>query len=60
MPLNSVNRPPYWNSTYGFNFDHITAVGNRHVIQHLSAKFYPTAEKWCHVNFQDGRSPPSS
>jgi len=26
MPLNSPRRPPYWNSTSGFDFDHITAV----------------------------------
>ena len=26
MPLNSPKRLPYWNSTSGFNFDHITAV----------------------------------
>ena len=26
MPLNSSKRPPYWNSTSGFDFDHITAV----------------------------------
>jgi len=26
MPLNSPKRPPYWNSTSGFHFDHITAV----------------------------------
>jgi len=26
MPLNSVKRPPYWNSTSGFDFDHTTAV----------------------------------
>jgi len=26
MPWNSPKRPPYWNSTSGFNFDHITAV----------------------------------
>ena len=26
MPRNSPKRPPYWNSTAGFNFDHITAV----------------------------------
>ena len=26
MPLNSPKRPPYWNSTSAFNFDHITAV----------------------------------
>jgi len=26
MSLNSQKRPPYWNSTPGFDFDHITAV----------------------------------
>jgi len=26
MPLNSPKRPPYWNSTPDFDFDHITAV----------------------------------
>jgi len=26
MPLNSPKRSPYWNSTSGFDFDHITAV----------------------------------
>jgi len=26
MPLNSCKRPPYFNSTSGFDFDHITAV----------------------------------
>jgi len=26
MPLNSPKRPPYWNYTSGFDFDHITAV----------------------------------
>jgi len=26
MPCNSPKRPPYWNSTSGFDFDHITAV----------------------------------
>ena len=26
MPCNSPKRPPYWNSTFGFNFDYITAV----------------------------------
>jgi len=26
MPWNSPKRPPYWNSTSGFDFDHITAV----------------------------------
>jgi len=26
MPWNSRKRPPYWNSTSGFDFNHITAV----------------------------------
>jgi len=26
MPLNSPKRSPYWNSTSGFDFDHITPV----------------------------------
>jgi len=26
MPLNLPKRPPYWNSTSGFDFDHITTV----------------------------------
>jgi len=26
VPLNSPKRPTYWNSTSGFDFDHITAV----------------------------------
>jgi len=26
MPLNSPKRPPYWNSTFCFDFYHITAV----------------------------------
>jgi len=26
IPLNSPKRPPCWNSTSGFDFDHITAV----------------------------------
>jgi len=26
MPLNSSKYPPYWNSTSGSDFDHITAV----------------------------------
>ena len=26
MPLNSPKRPPYWNSTSGFDFEHITAI----------------------------------
>ena len=41
MPLNSPKRPPYWNSTSGFDFDHITAV--------LSKSDHPQQKKmtWC-------------
>ena len=39
MPLNLPKCLPYWNSTSGFNFDHITAT--THVILHQSVKFYP-------------------
>ena len=37
MPWNSPKRPPYWNSTSGFDFYHYRS---RHVILHQSAKFY--------------------
>ena len=37
IPWNSPKRPPYWNSTSGFDFDH----RSRHVILHQSATFYP-------------------
>jgi len=61
MPLNSPKRPPYWNSTFGFDFDHITAV---YVTLHQSPKFYQNRttlgrKKWRHVDFQDGGSQPS-
>jgi len=39
MPLNSTKRPPYWNSTSGFDFDHNHR--SRHVIVHQSATFHP-------------------
>ena len=54
MLLNSPKRPPYWNSTSGFDFDHHRS---RHVILHQSAKFYPNrttlSRKRCrHVDFK--------
>jgi len=53
------NVPRYWNSTSGFDFDHITAVATCH-----SVKFYPNRtalgrKKWHHIDFQDGGSLPS-
>ena len=60
MPLNSPKHPPYWNSTSGFDFDHIHHR-RQHVILHQSPKFYPNRttvgrKKWRHVDFQDGGS----
>ena len=61
MPLDSPKRPPYWNSTSGFDFDHITAVSMsfctslRNIIQIRP----PSAKKGRHVDFQDGGSQPS-
>ena len=40
MPLNSPKRPPYWNSTSGFDFDYITAVDMSFFL-HQCPKFYP-------------------
>jgi len=62
MPLNSPNRPPYWNSTSGFDFRQYHC--SWHIILHQSAKFYPNRttlgrKKWRHVDFQDGGSQPS-
>ena len=60
QPLNLPKRPPYWTSTSGFHFNHITAVvmlfctSLRNFIQIGP----PSAEKWRNVDFQDGGSPP--
>ena len=55
MLLNLPKRLPYWNSTPGFDFDHITAVDMSFC---TSLRYFieigpPTAEKWRHVDFQD-------
>jgi len=62
MLLNSPKRPPYWNSTAGFDFDHIIAVDMsfctslRNFIQIGPS----SAEKNDFMSdFQDGGSQPS-
>ena len=48
MPLNSPKRPPYWNSTSGFDFDHITAQSTCHsvpVYEILSKSDHPRQKK---------------
>ena len=60
-PLNSPKRPPYWNSTSGFDFDYITAV-DMSFCTSLGSFIQigpPSAEKNDVVDLQDGGSPPS-
>jgi len=61
MPWNSPKRLPYWNSTPGFDFDHITAVDMSFCTsqQNFIQIGPPSAEKKHHVDFQDGGYPPS-
>jgi len=58
MPLNTPKRPPYWNYTSGFHFDHITAVDMSFCtsLQNFIQIGPPSAEKNDVVNFQDGGS----
>ena len=63
MPLNSPERSPYWNSTSGFDFDHITAVDMSFCtrLQNFIQIGPPSAwrKKMTSVDFQDGGSQPS-
>ena len=47
MPWNSPKRPPYWNSTSGVEFDHITAVDchSAPVCEILSKSDHPQQKK---------------
>jgi len=47
MPLNSPKCPPYWNSTSGFDFDHITAMAchSAPVSEILSKSDHPRQKK---------------
>ena len=62
MPWNSPKRRPYWNSTTGFDFDHITAVDMSFCTS--LRNFIQIRPLSCRKNdvmsiFQDGGSPPS-
>jgi len=53
-----------WEFYFWFRFWPYHCSLQLHVILHQSMKFYPNCtalgrENWCHVDFQDGRSPPS-
>jgi len=49
-------RPPYWNSTYGFDLDHFAAISVLFCIRLPNfVQIGPsTTEIWCHIDFQDG------
>ena len=47
MQLNSPKRPPYCNSTFGFDFDHITAVDTSFCTS-LAALFYSPVDSPMH------------
>jgi len=57
MPWNSRKRPPYWNSTSGFDFDHITVVDMSFctVGEIVSISNRPQQKKWRHVDFSRWR-----
>jgi len=53
MKWNSPKRPPYWNSTSGFEFDHITTVDMSFCtsLRNFIQIGPPSAEKLRHVDF---------
>jgi len=57
MPLNSPKRPPYWNSTSGFDFEQITAVdmSSAPVSEVLSKSDYPQQKKITSCRFSRWR-----
>jgi len=61
MPWNSPKRPPYWNSTSGFEFDDIATVDMSFCtsLRNFIQIGPPSAEKNDYVDFQDGGSQPS-
>jgi len=50
MPLNSPKRPPYWNSTSGFDFDHITCH-SAPICEILSKSDHPRQKKMTSCRF---------
>jgi len=56
-PLNSPRRPPYWNSTSGFDFDHITAVDMTFCtsLRNFIQIGPPSAQKNSHVDYSRWR-----
>ena len=55
MPLNSLKRLSYWNSTSGFDFDGRPYHRIQHVILHQSAKIYAHGRKMTSCRFSRWR-----
>ena len=57
IPLNSPKRPPYWNSTSGFDFDHVFAVDMTFCtsLQNFIQLGPPSAEKMTSCRFSRWR-----
>ena len=57
IPLNLPKRPPYWNSTSGFDFDHITTVdmSSAPVSKILSKSDHPRQKKMTSCRFSRWR-----
>ena len=57
MPWHSPKRPPYWNSTSGFDFDHITAVdmSSAPVYEIVSKSDHPQQKKMTLCGFSRWR-----
>ena len=49
-------RPPYWNSSSGFDFDHIAVIGMLFCTRmpNFIQSGQSSVELWCHIDFQDG------
>jgi len=55
FPVWINNCPPYWNSTSGFDFNHITVVACLCIRLPNFFQIGPSSvEVWCYIDFQDG------
>jgi len=59
-PFSKYKRPPYWNSTSGFDLDHFAVIGVLFCIRLPNFVQIGTcaAKIWRHIDFQDGGCQP--
>ena len=60
LPVSKYKRPPYWNSTSGFDLDHFPIIGVSFCIRlpNFVQIGTSTTELWRHIDFQDGGRQP--